>query len=446
MGTPTVSQITQAQPNNVAAVIAAVNNYNSSLGANQYQLNTNDVLAVVAIESSGRQYGNDGTVLAGPVNPGGTRDYGIMQLNNGVYPDAATLSMSDNITKGVNQLGTNLQNNGGNMAAAVQAYNTGSSSGYASSGYVQKWQAAGGGSAIDDTPPNAQVYRPLNNYTQNVDLSALVPMIVVQEGLDATPWYKDPGLITGNPRLRAEVQPVTFEVLLHNNNYFILSDKGERGSPVQVRLNASMKSINWSMKHIYHHQRTRTAHHITMWGMQADMIEGTCSTGVFMNQFGLTDYYSTRTINDNLKKLVGSGDPSFSAVINSAARGNPNFKQSSAFRVAAQDAFMEFLALFKMNGNVWFWNKTYQDNMGETRDWTSIQAWSPLLGMSGAQKNARNNDVMTRGGVIMTYRNFVYQGYFKTLQWQMSATKPFSWDFSFTFQVEKTLGQQFIPG
>jgi hypothetical protein len=501
----TVSQITQTQPNNVAAVTTAVNNYNASLGSNQYQLNVNDVLAVVAIESSGKQFGPDGNVLVGPQNPNGTYDYGIMQLNSGTYPDAASLSMADNITKGVAQLGNNLQNNGGNMAAAVQAYNTGSPDGYASSTYVQNWQTAGGATdtstvgemtdplAGGNIPPTAQAYVPLSNNAQNVDLTALVPMIVIQEGLNVKPWYQDAGLVTGNPRLRAEVQPVTFEVLLHNNTYFILAEKGQQGQPIQVRLNASMKSVNWSMKHIYHHQHTRTAQHITMWGLQADTIEGQCSTGVFMNQFGLTDYYSTRTINDNLKKLVGSmflnlpsgsgtsnntplggnasvtpssfsnlitvdgpngqsvttstgGSPSFTATINSAARNNPNFSQTSAFRVAAQDAFMEFLALFKMNGNVWFWNKTYQDNMGETRDWTSIQAWSPTLGLSGAQKNARNNDVLTRGGVIMTYRNFVYQGYFKSLQWQMSAMKPFSWDFSFVFQVERTIGQEFIPG
>ena len=228
-----------------------------------------------------------------------------------------------------------------------------------------------------------------------------------------------------------------------------------------------------------------------MWGMQADTIEGQCTTGVFMNQFGLTDYYSTRTINDKLKNLVtsgqmfsggvasstpiiggpaqthtvlgpngqsitpsgggtstiitNSGDSGFQKIMGNLAQ-NPNFSQTDAFRVAAQDAFMEFLALFKMNGSVWFWNKVYQNNTGETRDWTGVQAWSPVLGMSSAQKNARNNDVLTRGGVIMTYRNFAYQGYFKSLQWTMDSRNPFRWDFSFVFQVEKTVGQQFIPG
>ena len=354
-------------------------------------------------------------------------------------------------------------------------------------------------------PPSASAYSNLPNNSSNVDLAALVPMIVIQTGLDANPWYNDPGLITGNPRLRQDVQPVTFQVLLQDNNYFILSSQGETGSPVQVQLNASMKSFSVSSKHLYHHQRTRTAHHITMWGMQADIIEGKCTTGIFMNQFGLTDYYSTRNVNDTLKTLVtnsfssSSSTPSTSGyptpvgtvtvsnnaeansngevlasdgnlypvnmigpngviqsapsggtnayddIMQSASRNNKNFSASNAFRVAAQDAFMEFLALFKMNGNVWFWNKLYQSNTGENRDWTQIQAWSPVLGISSAQKNARNNDVVTRGGVIMSFRNFTYQGYFKNMQWTMDAKNPFQWEFSFVFQVERTLGQQFIP-
>ena len=52
---------------------------------------------------------------------------------------------------------------------------------------------------------------------------------------------------------------------------------------------------------------------------------------------------------------------------------------------------------------------------------------------------------MTRGGVEMTYRNYTYTGYFKTLQWEMSGDNPFQWTFSFTFQVESTLGLEFTP-
>lgn len=121
------------------------------------------------------------------------------------------------------------------------------------------------------------------------------------------------------------------------------------------------------------------------------------------------------------------------------------FNQTSAFRVAAQDAFAEFLALFKMNGNVWFWNQLWNTGTGDTRDWAQIDAWSPVLGLNTTQINARNNDVLTRGGVIMSYRNYTFQGYFKSLQWTMDANTPYLWNFNFVFQVEKTIGAEFYP-
>jgi hypothetical protein len=330
-----------------------------------------------------------------------------------------------------------------------------------------------------------------NNDVSDTTYDSLFPDIVVKEGLDIQPWYQNPNLITGNPRLRKEVQPVTFKIFLED---FTLSSKGRTGKPIEIQLNASMKSYNLAMKHLFHQQRTRTAFHITMWGMQADMIEGSCSTGVFMNQFGLTDYFSTFTVDNNLKQLVTSGvmfgntpnsnasiDPTTLTQAQKGLLGESNnlggavsvqqtngsnapfqstlnsmkANQNSAFRVAAQDAFQEFLSLFKMNGCVWLHNRTYnrtgdslslQANIGETREWTDIQAWSPKLGMSSSQENSRNNDVITRGTVMMQFRNFVYEGYFKSLQWTMDAAKPFSWDFNFTFQVERTLGKEFIPG
>jgi len=48
--------------------------------------------------------------------------------------------------------------------------------------------------------------------------------------------------------------------------------------------------------------------------------------------------------------------------------------------------------------------------------------------------------------VVMQFRNFVYEGYFKSLTWTMDASNPFRWDFSFTFQVERTVGRDYIPG
>ena len=512
------------------SLIAAANRWNSA-HPNSPPIDPNLILGIALQESGGNpnvpphpNYDKNGNIVS--------VDYGVMQLNNKSFPNAATLSPADNITTGTAYFGQLLHTFNGDIYQAISAYNSGAGnvqkSGITNPNYVngvlQKSGTGGNYTSVtlDGTSvlsqsdaestivsPVAGAYSPLNNNSQNVDINALVPQIVIQEGLDAQAWYEDYGLLTGNPRLRGDVQPVSFQVMLHDNNNFLLSSRGESGAPVRVELNASMKSINWSMKHIYHHQRTRTAHHVTMWGMQADMIEGQCTTGVFMNQFGLTDYYSTRTVNDKLKNLVtsgemftngntsnpvkvnsglgtdapidlsifnnaatpvtvngpggqsittvpgsggntngfiNSGESGFQKIMKSQGKNNSNFSQTDAFRVAAQDAFMEFLALFKMNGSVWFWNKLYSDNMGNTREWVGVQAWSPTLGMNAAQKNARNNDVVTRGGVLMSYRNFVYQGYFKTLQWTLSATQPYSWDFSFTFQVEKTVGQQYTLG
>lgn len=313
--------------------------------------------------------------------------------------------------------------------------------------------------------------------------------IVIKDGLDEVAWYNDNNLVTGNPRARRLVDPITFQIQLHDTEDFILTNTGKGGPlPIEIQLNASMKEYNIVMKHVYSNQRTRTGFHITLWGQQADMIEGSCTTGVFMNQFGLTDFFSTSTINDDLKHLVTSGylfssvpdeafpsndqDAETQGVPNSAILaaggitgggvsvattqgGNADFDKivqkyapgdpSKAFRVAAQDAFVEFLSLFKNNGMVWYRTLGYEDNIGEQRDQTHIQAYSPKVGLSTAQIGARNNDVMTRGHVLMKFKNTTYLGYFKTLSWTMDANNPFQWNFSFTFQVEKTLGFVYTP-
>jgi len=489
------TNINQLPPNIVQLVTNAVAAQNAN-NPNSYQLDPNTVLGVVATESSGNvnAINYNYNVTGDPSSGVKSIDYGLMQLNSKSHPDAGpTMDPATNVKIGVNQLWQGLQNNGGNENGMLENYNGEKPPPYT---YADKVNAAASNTA--NTPgsdvltgteegsiflsPTASAYHSLNNNAGNVNTAALTPLIVIQEGLDATPWYQDQGLITGNPRLRQQVQPVNFQVLLHDNNYFILSSKGETGNPINVQLNASMKNINWSMKHNYHHQRTRTAHHITMWGMNADTIEGQCTTGVFMNQFGITDYYSTRTVNDDLKNLVTSGtmfnnvpfnqmdeatliqaqksvtgeggvlggavsvtQQSGSSSQYQSIMNKRGFNQTSAFRVAAQDAFAEFLALFKMNGNVWFWNQLWNTGTGDTRDWAQIDAWSPVLGLNTTQINARNNDVLTRGGVIMSYRNYTFQGYFKSLQWTMDANTPYLWNFNFVFQVEKTIGAEFYP-
>ena len=47
--------------------------------------------------------------------------------------------------------------------------------------------------------------------------------------------------------------------------------------------------------------------------------------------------------------------------------------------------------------------------------------------------------------VAMKIRNNVYLGYFKSLSWTQDASKPFHWNFEFTFQVEKTVVSMYYP-
>lgn len=272
----------------------------------------------------------------------------------------------------------------------------------------------------------------------------LNPDLVITEGLDETAWFDDLSLITGNPRIRRFVTPVSFRMLIKDKGGFTLSNP-RTGEPIEVQLNASIKSFNKTSKHVFNKTNTRTGIHITFWGQQADIIEAQCSTGVFMNQFGLTDFLSTSVVNDELIKLLSAG---FSHTVDPNT-GDVQIAQSviqqrtsggvDSFRVAAQDAFVEFLSLFKSNGNVYFRKDNYTGQLSSNNDAAGVSAWSPATGLTTQQGNSRNNDVMTRGYIAMQLKNETYLGYFKSLSWTMDANKPFSWDFNFVFQIERTI-------
>ena len=150
-----------------------------------------------------------------------------------------------------------------------------------------------------------------------------------------------------------------------------------------------MTTFEIASKHVYNRTPSRTGMHITLWGMQPDLISGSGTTGVFMNQYGITDWFSTAQINDEIAKLVGAGfsnNPDTERAINQ----NPE-----AYRVAAQDCFVEFLKLFQMNGNVWYRTDSYNGTMGE-QEQQAPNGWSTKVGASSFQQHGRNNDVMTR--------------------------------------------------
>ena len=297
---------------------------------------------------------------------------------------------------------------------------------------------------LPDRNASAVTYSPLDNpFEQGQIIQQLDTDLVINKNLDETAWYDDRGMVTGNKRIRDFVAPISFRMLINGNT---LSTNGLSGTPIQVELNASVKSYSKTLRHVYTKNPTRTGIHITFWGQQADLIEAQCTTGVFMNQLGLTDFMSTAKFSPDLVQLINEG---FAHTINNSTGNvdvalkvtnklpNPN-NTLSAYRVAAQDAFVELLSLFKSNGNVWFRKDNYTGAFSQS-DQAGIATWSPSVGTSTQQGNARNNDVMTRGSIAMQLKNSTYLGFFKSLSWTQDANNPFQWNFNFVFQVERTI-------
>ena len=48
-------------------------------------------------------------------------------------------------------------------------------------------------------------------------------------------------------------------------------------------------------------------------------------------------------------------------------------------------------------------------------------------------------------GVAMFFRNSVYYGYFQNFTFTEDAEKPFQWNFTFSFKVERTVSILSIP-
>jgi len=447
--------------------------------AQKYGIDPTAAWAVAQIGSGGQMRNSSNAIRIGA--GGGV---GIMQIKPSVFyslTDADGNSFTNindpnqNMEAGVVYLAQQYQTYG-TYSAALSAY--GGSQQYAYTG-IRLMQAAGSLSS-DAQPQNA--LRQMNNYPDPSDeptasiASAVhgqqdIPtsftaslnsttLQITDASLSETAWYDDRGLVTGNPRIRQSVQPVIFTVFLdrQQTNGAPLNNPATN-QPIQLQLNCSLTTFSIESRHVYNRTPSRTGMHITFWGMNPDLISGQGSTGVFMNQFGITDYFSVANVSDDMKDQVTSGlinqiiptlagpdttisspDQLYSMVVQKNATQNSN----EAFRVAAQDAFVEFMKLFQMNGNVWFQSPSSQgDQTG--KDQTGVNAWSQRLGTSTFQQSARNNDVLSRGYVEMQFRNNIYLGYFKSLSWVQDAEKPFSWSFNFTFQVERTIAALIYP-
>lgn len=319
--------------------------------------------------------------------------------------------------------------------------------------------------------------------TQNISQAqqaAIQPPGVITTGLGNQPWYQDTNLLTGNPRLNKEGFPAFFQVYMDqaNPSSLLTSTGVVGGTPIILPLNCSIERFKVASRHVANKRETRTGFHITMWGMQPDILEGSGTTGLMMNQFGITDFFSLAGTNsdavnavlgafsttpngvDVQQAAVASGNPAVPATslvanvqaLNQAQVTSNGFTQalnsSEPFRIAAEDAFMEMLALFKMNGTTYLHPDGFSSSSdavnGTTTDSTPA-VYSTGVGASDFEIKARNNDVYKRGYVVLNFRNSQYLGYFKTLSWVLDAEKPYQWKFNFTFKVERTLTLAYYP-
>lgn len=253
----------------------------------------------------------------------------------------------------------------------------------------------------------------------SVSLAALkdtVASLVISEGLDAVDPLAN-GLV-GNPHLKRIARPISFKILL--NDFLPSTFLSNGDSPLELKLNCSLSQFNIQMKHVINKSNTRTGFHLTFWGMEPDTITGSGSTGVFINSAGLTALMSLNHIPEvsleDMESLDGSETPG---------------------RVTAQDNFVELLSVFKNNGIVRFHTENYDDAISSRKQLEAV--WSEQYGANTFERGARNNDVLSKGSVLLSYKNNLFQGYFKNLSWTMDADNPYQWKFDFTFLVQKTI-------
>ena len=270
--------------------------------------------------------------------------------------------------------------------------------------------------------------------------------------LNNAPWWQIGS--TGNPTLRRIKSPVTFQVCLDETQPSVMLPGAQVGQPLTLKLNCSLTQVSHQMKHIINKANTRSGIHLTFWGMEPDLITGSGSTGLFMNRYGITEIMSLENDTDFLEQTI---DQSAYGQSSLGAYGQPYKGPDSSptaldklrgmypqhrFRVAAQDAFIELLSLFKNNGITRFVSSDL-DSPFDNRTQLSPTIWSAQFGANTFQRNPRNNDVMVKGQVIMNFKGNVYQGYFKSFTWTMDANSPYQWKFDFIFQVQRTINYVF---
>lgn len=329
--------------------------------------------------------------------------------------------------------------------------------------------AGSGGSSGGDAPPQIVPTGPSvwdAAINQAIPLSfdvagstPITPLQLIQEGLDVAAWFDGdsslPGKVTANPHLRGVPAPAWFELRMNRTDGKSLTSP-TTGQILKVMLNVSLTSVNTRSQHLVNREPTATGIMVSFWGSQPDIITGRGTTGAFINQTGLTALMSNRLTPvasgwwDMIQQAYGKREmPSWEQTSTGMGRlgmtrmWGIDGKGTNRFRVAAQDAFAEMLALFKNNGVIRFlpqsWMEAQKDKSTLTDALKNKDSWSPAAGATGFQMLARAGDVHARGYVVFKYKGATYLGYFKSFNFTADAKNPFKWDFDFTFRVLKSL-------
>ena len=272
--------------------------------------------------------------------------------------------------------------------------------------------------------------------------------LMVPDGLNVQPWWSEASsyhgpqhstTVVANPSLLKN-SPVYFRLLPLSDTYLTDQD----GVPIDLKLYCSLQTKDISLRHKINRNPTRTGIHVTFWGMEADVITASGTTGAWMNQWGLAAGMSilAEKAPPDLREWVRSQGRRMneldvpSSYETLLANGEP-------FKITAQDAFVEFLSLFKNNGIIRFKTDNYEE-FGR-REQLDTALWSTKYGANTYMAGARNNDVMKRGNVMMVSKGDTYLGYFRSLTFSEDANHPFVWNFDFTFQVQHRYQLRVLP-
>lgn len=270
--------------------------------------------------------------------------------------------------------------------------------------------------------------------------------LIIEDNLYNNAWWKSTSAgVVGNPHLKRIAAPITFKILLNQlspSEY--LPGSYSTNAPLELRLNCSLSQIQHKMKHVVNKANSRTGFHLTFWGLEPDTLSGSGSTGVFMNHWGVTHLMSTNTddYSGDVRESFTHGKSMFPRSDQAALKADIGSSVLPQLRVAAQDAFIELLSLFKNNGVVRFQRENYDGKFNQQTqlgDGVYGPIWTSQSGGTAFEQSMRNNDVLAKGQVIMTFQGNTYQGYFKTLSWTIDADSPFHWKFDFSFQIQRSL-------